>query len=116
MMDHLAVPEEETTPSHGIVLRFAPESRRQEQLWSTSVRPWQAGANLRHHYYDPLTVNFQTYHLHDRPFRRTPQGGVEFDESKMEPHRPYPFQVDGAWLVAVRRSTRDGDVKLYELA
>ena len=48
-------------------------------------------------------------------FTRTEDGGVEFDEHKMEPRRPYPFQVDGVWFVAVRRSRTAGDVRLYNL-
>ena len=54
----------------------------------------------------------------DEPFHRTADGKIHFDEAKMEIHRPYPFKVsdhEDAWLIAVRRSTRDGDVRLYQL-
>ena len=49
------------------------------------------------------------------PFIPTEDGGVEFDEHKMDLKRPYPFQVDGVWFVAVKRSRTDGDVRLYNL-
>ena len=42
--------------------------------------------------------------------------GVECDESKMEVHRPYPFKMGDAWLVAVRHSFQNGDVGLYDLS
>lgn len=50
-----------------------------------------------------------------QPFHRTSDGKIEFEEARMEIHRPYPFKVGDAWLIAVRRSSRDGDVKLYQL-
>ena len=60
---------------------------------------------------------FDTYEHYEHPFRRT-ERGVQFDESKMEVHRPYPFKLPDSdlWLIAVRRSSTEGDVKLYQLA
>ena len=52
----------------------------------------------------------------DVPFYRTPQGAVQFDQAKMEVHRPYPFKVNGVWFVFVKRGPEDGDVRLYQLA
>jgi hypothetical protein len=48
-------------------------------------------------------------------FAPTQDGGVECTESNMELHRPYPFRVGDWWFVAVRRSTSEGDVSIYDL-
>ena len=37
-------------------------------------------------------------------------GGVRFDKALMEVGRPYPFQVDGKWAIAVLRA--DGSVDI----
>lgn len=48
-------------------------------------------------------------------FAPTPNGGVECTEANMDLHRPYPFRVGDWWFVAVRHSTADGDVSVYDL-
>ena len=52
----------------------------------------------------------------DEPFHRTAQGGVEFDEAKMEIDRPYPFKLNDIWFISVKRTVQHGDVRLYQLA
>ena len=53
------------------------------------------------------------HHVHDQPFTRTAEGGVEFDEDRMELRRPYPFNIGGEWFVAAKHAA--GDVRIYEL-
>ena len=48
------------------------------------------------------------------PFDRLKDGGVNFHEHKMEIGRPYPFNVRGVWLIAIRKSDDEGDVSVYE--
>ena len=38
----------------------------------------------------------------ENPCRTKPDGTVEIFDSRMEAGRPYPFQVDGWWFVAVK--------------
>lgn len=38
----------------------------------------------------------------ENPCRTKPDGTVEIFDSRMAAGRPYPFQVDGWWFVAVK--------------
>ena len=38
----------------------------------------------------------------DSPCRTKPDGTVEIFDALMEPGRPYPFQVDGWWFIAMK--------------
>ncbi len=52
----------------------------------------------------------------EAPIRVDPESyGVVVSEEDMEFHRPYPFQVGGVWLVAVRHRD-DRRVAFYQLA
>ena len=51
----------------------------------------------------------------EEPFVRTESGGVEFDAAKMELYRPYPFQIDGVWLVAAKHDKAEDDIRIYQL-
>ena len=65
--------------------------------------PWSGVIEWKGSLKNEIAEYVMSVPLRKEPVERRADGGVSLNYEAMEPGRPYPFQVDGHWLIGVLR-------------